>query len=150
ISSDMFDILYDGMLSIKGIAGAVANMTEPTAHFFPPTEAQYMTSHMYLDAEVLTELWLTHTKILSRLCLALMKDAKCDVFSALIAHKTIYDVKRNLRPPEDCKHRLAATLKALDPTAISVKQSEWEGCVASNFVAVISMLPRISILKQGE
>ncbi|ETK94828.1 hypothetical protein L915_02180 [Phytophthora nicotianae] len=62
----------------------------------------------------------------------------------------IYDVKRNLRPPEDCKHRLAATLKALDPTAISVKQSEWEGCVASNFVAVISMLPRISILKQGE
>ncbi|ETK94829.1 hypothetical protein L915_02181 [Phytophthora nicotianae] len=26
ISSDMFDILYDGMLSIKGIAGAVANV----------------------------------------------------------------------------------------------------------------------------
>ncbi|ETP14546.1 hypothetical protein F441_10528, partial [Phytophthora nicotianae CJ01A1] len=48
----------------------------------------------------------------------------------------IYDVQRNLRPPEDCEHWLAATLKALDPTAISVKQSEWEGCVASNLAQV--------------
>ncbi|ETL89298.1 hypothetical protein L917_11747, partial [Phytophthora nicotianae] len=37
-----------------------------------------MTSHMCLDAEVLKDLWLTHTKILSRLCLAQMKDTKCD------------------------------------------------------------------------
>ncbi|ETM98347.1 hypothetical protein PPTG_24645, partial [Phytophthora nicotianae INRA-310] len=44
----------------------------------PPTEAQYMTSHMCLDAEVLKDLWLTHTKILSRLCLGQMKDTKCD------------------------------------------------------------------------
>lgn len=99
----MFDIVYDGMLSTKGIAGAAANIVRRRQKRYyrilaragakveelrlldadyapplPPTEAQYMPNHVCLDSEVLKELWLSHTNILSRLCAAQMTDTKCE------------------------------------------------------------------------
>jgi hypothetical protein len=48
----------------------------------------------------------------------------------------IYDVERKLHPPDECESRMKAVLQVLDPASISVKRSEWEGCVASNLAQV--------------
>jgi len=96
----MFDILYDSMLTTKGIEGAVANISRRRQRRYyrmlsrvgasveelrlanadyapplPPTEAQYIANNACIDAEVLKELWLTHTNIYSRLCAL---DTKCN------------------------------------------------------------------------
>ncbi|RLN97983.1 hypothetical protein BBJ28_00021981 [Nothophytophthora sp. Chile5] len=95
-------MVYDGMLSTKGISGAVANiqrrrqkryyrilsaagaavenrrLQEPDYESpLPPTVEQYMTGHPCLDAETLRDVWLTQTHIYSRLCEAQMADTKC-------------------------------------------------------------------------
>ncbi|KAF4030897.1 hypothetical protein GN244_ATG17282 [Phytophthora infestans] len=44
----------------------------------PSTDTQYMANHACLDAEVLKELCLAHTHILSHLWAAQMADTKCE------------------------------------------------------------------------
>ncbi|KAG3232544.1 hypothetical protein PI124_g22374 [Phytophthora idaei] len=99
----MFDIVYNGMLSTKAVASAVASIVRRQqkryysirsrvcakveelglqdadyVSLLPPTEAQYISNDACLDAEVFKELWLTHTHILSRLCAAQMADTTYD------------------------------------------------------------------------
>ncbi|KAG1688921.1 hypothetical protein DVH05_003005 [Phytophthora capsici] len=102
ISRELFDLLYDCMLTTKGISGAVKNITRrrhkryyeiaskaavaveyrkrEDSCFSPPllaTIEQYMSNNACVDEESLRNLWLEQTEIYSRLLTAQIAQSKC-------------------------------------------------------------------------
>ncbi|EGZ21088.1 hypothetical protein PHYSODRAFT_497461, partial [Phytophthora sojae] len=86
ISLELFDLVYDSMLTTKGISGATNNIVRhretqasrpPLQSAFASPVEQYMTDHGCLDSEVIQKLWLTQTAVCSTLVEAHMASAEC-------------------------------------------------------------------------
>ncbi|KAE9271920.1 hypothetical protein PF008_g30233 [Phytophthora fragariae] len=102
ISLDLFDLVYDSMLTTKGLAGATDNVTRRrqkryysllvlASHEIEKRKAldagyaapllqsvgQYMTNHLCLDSEALQKVWLTQTEVCTRLLEAQMAGSQC-------------------------------------------------------------------------
>eukprot|EP00644_Phytophthora_capsici_P000824 jgi/Phyca11/109320/e_gw1.16.118.1 len=78
ISRELFDLLYDCMLTTKGISGAYRKREDSC--FSPPllaTIEQYMSNNACVDEESLRNLWLEQTEIYSRLLTAQIAQSKC-------------------------------------------------------------------------
>ncbi|EGZ18586.1 hypothetical protein PHYSODRAFT_502857 [Phytophthora sojae] len=103
ISLDLFELVYDSMLTTKGLAGATDNVTRrrqkryyallaragceiekrkaaDTAYAPPLLQSveQYMTNHICLDSEALQKVWLSQTEVCSRLLEAQMAVSQCE------------------------------------------------------------------------
>ncbi|EGZ06568.1 hypothetical protein PHYSODRAFT_532249, partial [Phytophthora sojae] len=102
ISLELFDLVYDSMLTTMGISGATNNIVRrrqkryytllagaateiekrkrADPHYSQPlllSVEQYMTDHGCLDSEVIQKLWLTQTAVCSTLVEAHMASAEC-------------------------------------------------------------------------
>ncbi|OWY91341.1 hypothetical protein PHMEG_00040115, partial [Phytophthora megakarya] len=103
ISMELFDLVYDGMLTTKGVSGAGSNVTRRrqkryysllarAANFIEkrkrvdhqyhlplfPSVDQFMTEHACLDNEAIQKVWLQQTSICSKLVEAHMASARCE------------------------------------------------------------------------
>ncbi|KAE9170362.1 hypothetical protein PF004_g27901 [Phytophthora fragariae] len=140
-STDLFDLVYDSMLTTKGLAGATDNVTRRRQ-----------------KREALQKVWLTQTEVCTRLLEAQMAGSQCQKSKLQVCDpfhviqrltekisdqaqrgslskrlsKAIYDVERNIRSPSTTAEMFATAISSVPASSIRVSSSEWEGCVNSN------------------
>ncbi|EGZ21950.1 hypothetical protein PHYSODRAFT_496061, partial [Phytophthora sojae] len=82
VSRELFHLVYDSVLTTRGISGASSSVTRSeakNANYSPPmlvSLEQYMEANACLDDEALQKIWLTQTEICSRLLEAHMTQCK--------------------------------------------------------------------------
>ncbi|KAE9167753.1 hypothetical protein PF002_g30798, partial [Phytophthora fragariae] len=110
-STDLFDLVYDSMLTTKGLAGATDNVTRRRQ-----------------KREALQK---DPFHVIQRLTEKISDQAQRGSLSKRLS-KAIYDVERNIRSPSTTAEMFATAISSVPASSIRVSSSEWEGCVNSN------------------